>query len=120
MALIWIAVFGAVVLALFGYVYWSTAALVLSRADASIAAEQAALQQIDDHAGHAGLAAAIEQRIADRRFDDHVYLLADPSFAPIAGNLAAWPAALAGSVGRGNLTAPDWKPDAARRPLVRA
>jgi signal transduction histidine kinase len=119
-ALFWIAVFGAVVLALFGYVYWSAASFVLSRADASIAAEAAALRQIHERAGRAGLAAAIAQRIAEPRFEDRVYLLADPSFARVAGNLTAWPAALSEPAGRSNLTAPDWKPDAARRPLLRA
>jgi hypothetical protein len=44
LALICIASFGVAVLALFGYVYWSTASFVLSRADESIAAERAALR----------------------------------------------------------------------------
>jgi signal transduction histidine kinase len=119
-ALIWIAVFGAVVLALFGYVYWSTSAFVLSRADRSIAAEQTALREIYDRAGRAALAATVAQRVGDGRFADHVYLLAEPAFTPVAGNLTAWPAALAGHAGWENLTAPEWKPDAAPRPLLRA
>jgi signal transduction histidine kinase len=47
-------------------------------------------------------------------------LLADPSGAALAGNLAAWPASLKGSSGWGNFSAPDWKPNAARRPPLRA
>jgi signal transduction histidine kinase len=46
-ALIWIAVFGAVVVALFGYVYWSAASLVHTRADQAIAAEPALLGGAD-------------------------------------------------------------------------
>jgi len=118
-ALIWIAVFGAVVLALFGYVYWSTASFVLSRADLGISAEHAALRQLYDRAGRSGLAATIAQRVADRRFDDHIFLLVDPAFAPIAGNLRTWPSALTEPAGTDNLTTPEWKPDGARRPLLR-
>jgi signal transduction histidine kinase len=40
-ALIWIAIFGAVVIALFGYVYWSAAALVRGHPDPAIATEGA-------------------------------------------------------------------------------
>ena len=87
LALIWIAVFGAVVVALFGYVYWSTASYVRSRSDRAIAAELALLRRAYDGAGRDGLIAAIEQRIADLRLDGGVYLLADASFAPLAGNL---------------------------------
>ncbi len=111
--------FGAVVLALFGYVYWSTASFVLSRADLSIGAERAALRLLYDRTGRVGLAAAIEQRVADRRFDDHVFLLVDPAFAPIAGNIKTWPAALTETAGVENLTTPEWRPDATPRPLLR-
>ena len=76
LALICIAIFGTAVLALFGYVYWSTASYVLGRADRAIAAEQAALRRVYDSVGRAGLATAIERRIAERRSDDRVYLLA--------------------------------------------
>jgi hypothetical protein len=41
LALISIGIFGAVVIALFSYVYWSTASYVRSRADRGIVAEQA-------------------------------------------------------------------------------
>ena len=119
-ALICIGTFGAAVLALFGYVYWATSSYVLSRADAAIAAEQAALNTIYDRAGRSGLAVTLEQRIADRRFDNSVYLLADASFATVAGNLRQWPSELTGAAGWGTFTAPDWKPDAAERPTLRA
>ena len=59
LALISIAVFGAVVLALFGYVYWSTAAFVLGRTDRAIAAEQENLRKVYDAAGRDGLIGAI-------------------------------------------------------------
>jgi hypothetical protein len=40
LALIWIGIFGALVLALLSYVYWSTATYVRHRADRAVAAEQ--------------------------------------------------------------------------------
>jgi len=109
-----------VVGALFVYVYWSTASYVQSRSDRAIAAEYAALRQAYDRAGPDGLIAAMGQRIADQHFEGGVYLLADAAFAPIAGNLKVWPTALAGPEGWGSFEAPERKPDAADRPLLRA
>jgi signal transduction histidine kinase len=91
LALISIAVFGAVVLALFGYVYWSATTFVLSRSDAAIAADAAGLRGADNAAGRNGLAQAIAQRLAEAPAAGRVYLLADTSFKPIAGNLEQWP-----------------------------
>jgi signal transduction histidine kinase len=96
-ALVSIAVFGAVVIALFGYVYWSTAAYVLSRTDRAIEAERANLRQAYDSGGRGGLTAAIERRLNDHAPDGGFYLLADPSYAVVAGNLGQWPSALKGS-----------------------
>jgi signal transduction histidine kinase len=119
-ALIWIAIFGAVVVALFGYVYRSTASYVLSRSDQAIAAEHAVLDKAYRVAGRSGLIAAIERSIADERFEGGIYLLADPSLMPVAGNLKAWPAALKGAQGWENFSARVWKPDAPDRPRLRA
>jgi signal transduction histidine kinase len=119
LALICIGVFGAVVVALLGYVYWSTASYVRGRSDRAIATEHAILQDAYAKAGRSGLIAAIGQRIAGRYFDGGVYLLADPSLAPLAGNLEAWPSALKGAGGWGDFSVREWKPDAAHRPLLR-
>jgi signal transduction histidine kinase len=119
LALISIGIFGAAVIALFSYVYWSTATYVRSRSDGVIAAEQAILQKAYDSAGRGGLTAAIAQHIADDRFEGGVYLLADPSYVPIAGNLKAWPSGLKDSKGWGTFSASEWRPDAADRPLLR-
>jgi signal transduction histidine kinase len=119
-ALIWIAIFGAVVVALFGYVYWSTASHVRDRSDRAIGAERAMLERAYEKAGRGGLVAAISGRIADDRFDGSVYLLTDPSAVRLAGNLGAWPAALTSDAGWGNFTAPEWSAAAAHQPLLRA
>src|SRR5258707_3065858 len=120
LALIWIIIFGAVVIALFSYVYRSTAAYLQGRSDRAIAAEQMILRKVYDDTGRRGLMAAIEGRIAGGRFEGGVYLLADPSFDPLAGNLKAWPSTLKGSKGWQDFTARDWQPDAANPPMLRA
>src|SRR6516165_10720668 len=84
LALISIGVFGAIVIVLFGYVYWSTTSFVLSRSDSAIEAERATLRNIYDTSGREGLIQAIQRRSATAR--------SDGSFAPVAGNLKDWPA----------------------------
>jgi signal transduction histidine kinase len=119
-ALICIATFGGAVLGLFGYVYWSTESYVLSRSDATIAADHAALRSDYDRAGRSGVVAALERRAGFRHHGDSVYLLADAAFAPLAGNLGQWPSGLTAADGWSTFTAPDWKPGAAARPTLRA
>jgi signal transduction histidine kinase len=114
LALISIAIFGAVVLALFGYLYWSTASYMRSRSDHAITLELAILQKAYARAGRSGLISTIAQRLADQRFEGSVYLLADPSFTPLAGNLADWPSVMKDSSGWGNFNAREG------RPLLRA
>jgi signal transduction histidine kinase len=97
LALISIGVFGAVVVALFGYVYLSTTTFVLSRSDSAIEAEQAMLRDIYDASGRDGLVRAIDQRNSAARLEGGVYLLANESFAPVTGNLEEWPSALHGA-----------------------
>jgi signal transduction histidine kinase len=100
-------VFGAMVIALFNYVYWSTASFVRTRSDRAIAAELVKLQAADASASRRGLVAMIAQRLADQRFEGGVYLLASPSFAPVAGNLADWPSFMTAAGGWTNFSAPD-------------
>ena len=117
LALIWIGIFGAVVVALLGYIYLSTSSYVRRRADQTITAELTSLQKIYASAGRSGLVATIAQRSAE---EGRVYLLADASFAPLAGNLEVWPSGLKGSDGWGNFDAREWRPSAGNRPLLRA
>ncbi len=120
LALISIGVFGAIVLVLLAYVYWSTASYVLSRSDRAIETEQVMLRQAYDKAGREGLVALIKQRLADKAFDSGAYLLADPSFAPVAGNLATWPAASVNKKGWGNFSSQNPDARAGGRPVLRA
>jgi signal transduction histidine kinase len=93
---------------------------VLSRSDAAIAADFAGLRSAYDRNGRTDVVAAIARRAAARHHVDSVYLLADAAFAPLAGNLTAWPSELTGAAGWGTFTAPGWKPGAAERPTLRA
>jgi signal transduction histidine kinase len=117
--LLWILLFGAVVAALLSYVYSSTSSYLRERSDHAIAIELASLQRAYDGSGRSGLIALIAQRTSDQRFADSVYLLTDASYAPLAGNLGAWPQALRGAGGWGDFDAPQWKSDSVHRPLLR-
>jgi signal transduction histidine kinase len=118
MALINIAVFGAIVLALLGYVYLSTAAYVRNGSDRAITSELALLRRVYAKAGRQGLIAAIGQRVADERLDGDVYLFADSAFAPLAGNLSAWPPELTLPQRLDSFLAPST--NSGNRPLLRA
>jgi signal transduction histidine kinase len=120
LALISIVIFGAVVLALFDYVYLSTASYVHGRSDQAIAAERATLEQAYTNEGRAGLITAITQHIADRHFDGGVYLLVDLSSNRLAGNLNTWPTSLTGTSGAGDFAVPDWNASEARQRSLRA
>ncbi len=96
-ALVWIALFGVLVVALFGYVYWSTVSYVLDRSDHIITVQHDTLRKAYETGGRDALIAALARSSADDR--DARNLLADPSFKPIGGNLDAWPSALKGADG---------------------
>ncbi|WP_225714136.1 sensor histidine kinase [Bradyrhizobium semiaridum] len=95
LALIAIGAFGLIVAAIFAYVYWSTVAYVRSESDRAIMTEQTNLREAFARSGRDGLVALIGQRIADRGFAGHVYLLAGPDAAVLAGNLKQWPSGAA-------------------------
>lgn len=109
LALICIGVFGVVVLALFGHVYWSTASYVRGRSDHAIEAERAALRRVYEGGGREALIRGIGRRIADGLSPGRVILLADPTFAAIAGNLGSWPSQLHDAGGRASFSRPDPK-----------
>jgi signal transduction histidine kinase len=120
LALLCIVIFGAVVVALLGYVYWSTTSYVRGLADHAITAELAVLQKAYASTGRSGLITTIEQRIDDQRFQGSAYLLTDASFAPLAGNLKEWPAAMKGSGEWATFKAPKAMPNTGEQPLLRA
>jgi signal transduction histidine kinase len=120
LALVAIAVFGAIVIALFSYVYLSTASFVRSQSDREIAAEQALLRRTYDRAGRQALIDRIRRRVARQTIAGMRYLLADPSFATVAGNLAAWPPQLRVANGVGSFRTTNGEQNPADAPPLRA
>jgi len=120
LALIAIGTFGVIVSAIFSYVYLSTSSYVRSRSDRAILTEYSSLQGAYGRSGRDGLIALIQQRVADRSFADHAYLLADPSSAVLGGNLKAWPSAVTAARGWTEFRAPGPSPGATSGPLLRA
>jgi signal transduction histidine kinase len=99
LALAAILIFGAVVVGLFAYVFRATADYVSSQSAHAAQAETGELRGIYVTRGRDALLAAIAQKTSVAVSDGNVYLLADPSFAPLAGNLAEWPPSARGPVG---------------------
>jgi signal transduction histidine kinase len=122
LALIAIATFGVIVSALFSYVYLSTSSYVRSRSDRTVMTEYLSLQDAYARSGRDGLIALVQQRIADKSFADNVYLLVDPSFVPLGGNLKAWPSTVTAERGWTEFRAGEPLPNANAngRPLLRA
>jgi signal transduction histidine kinase len=120
LALIAIGTFGVIVSVIFGYVYLSTSSYVRNRSDRAIMTEYSSLLAAYERNGRDGLIALIQQRIADKSFADHVYLLVDPSLAVLGGNLRAWPSTAMAASGWTEFRAADPSPNAPAQPLLRA
>ena len=88
LALVYAALFGASVLLLLGFIYWSTAGYMTRQTEAAIDAEIGTFAERYRTTGIPGLVALIEERLQS---DSSVYLLADPAFRPLVGNLDGWP-----------------------------
>jgi signal transduction histidine kinase len=119
LALIAIGTFGVIVSAIFAYVYLSTASFVRSRSDRAIMTEHSILRDAYERSGRDATIAVIRQRMPYRSFADHIYLLADPSFAVLAGNLKKWPPVARGANGWIEFRAPASASSDAAGSLVR-
>ena len=91
LALLYMALFGASVLVLLIFIYWSTAATMARQADATIEAEVKGLQERYRLTGLSGLRNSITERISRRPADSSIYLLVDRNFFPLVGNIDQWP-----------------------------
>ncbi len=120
LALIAIGTFGVIVSGIFSYVYLSTSSYVRSRSDRAILNEYVSLHGVHERSGRDGLVAVIQQRIAHRSLTDNVYLLVDPSLAPLVGNLKAWPSTATAASGWTEFRGSAGLMDATNYPLLRA
>ncbi|MBV9014259.1 MAG: hypothetical protein JO058_01240 [Alphaproteobacteria bacterium] len=100
LALLYIGLFAAAIIGLFGYVYWSTVSYVRSTLEQEIAREHAFFANAYKHGGRDELITAINWRIRGAGDGGWSYLLAEKDFSRIAGDLSHWPAALSGDSGR--------------------
>lgn len=89
-ALLYAALFGFSGFAALGFIYWTTTSYLEDQTDTVIRSEMNALR----HAGVSDLRRTITERSAAGEDTDHIYLLADPDYTVLAGNLPAWPEGL--------------------------
>jgi signal transduction histidine kinase len=105
LAYIYVTLFCSAIFALLGYAYWSTANYLYQKSDQLLNVEHELLNNAYDRGRRDAVIAVIQRRLIDGFFSDWIYLLTDPSYSYIAGNLHAWPAALHNDQGWSDLTA---------------
>lgn len=90
-AIVYLAVFGATLVGVLGFIYWSTSDLIDQQMNQTIRAEIRGLSEQYRDEGLTRLIEVVRER--SRRNDDleNVYLLTDPFYRPLAGNLEDWP-----------------------------
>jgi len=86
------AVFGASVLAILAFIYWSTAQSIERQTEEAILDEIEILQQRFQSGGTRALINAISDRAAPEALGNGVYLLTTADHRRLAGNLKQWPA----------------------------
>ncbi|MBV9811446.1 MAG: HAMP domain-containing protein, partial [Acetobacteraceae bacterium] len=91
-AVIYAGLFVASALALAVFLWWSTAGLLTRQVEAAIRADLRGLSEQYRQGGLAALKDTIQQRIDSNVDEDAIYLLTDPTFRVVAGNLNGWPA----------------------------
>ena len=91
LSLLYVGLFGASVLVLLAFIYWTTVRVIDRQTTATIEAEIRGLAEQYRARGLRRLVAVIEERSGPYGDLDSVYLLTDPRFRPLAGNLGAWP-----------------------------
>ena len=85
--------FGLSGFALLAFIYVSTEGFTTRQMEAVIEAEVQGLAERYRVAGTRGLRALVDERLARNPASSSIYLLADPRFRVLAGNLSSWPEA---------------------------
>ncbi|MDX1562575.1 MAG: HAMP domain-containing sensor histidine kinase [Gammaproteobacteria bacterium] len=93
LTILYVVLFGVSVVALGGFVYWSTVGYLQRQTEEVIMAElEGLLGQFQIGIGIRGLATIINERVKQTGEETSVYLLVEPNnLEPIAGNLRYWP-----------------------------
>jgi signal transduction histidine kinase len=88
---IYAALFGVSAVSLAAFLWWSTAGLLERQIEDQISADSAGLAERYDEGGPQALLDTIAERVAGNVDDDALYLVVDPSYHRLAGNLEGWP-----------------------------
>ncbi len=83
--------FGISVLILLGFIYWTTVNFIDRQTEATLRAEIDSLAEHFEKSGMIGLVQVVAARSTPERRGDSIYVLADPGYNVLAGNLDAWP-----------------------------
>jgi signal transduction histidine kinase len=92
LAALYFLVFALSMLGVLLFVYWTSANFVERQAEATLDAEINGLEEQYAQRGLSGLVQLIAARSAGNRGDNMAYLVTGRDGAPLAGNIAAWPA----------------------------
>ena len=103
LAYIYVALFCSAIFALLGYVYWSTATYLYEKSDQLLKLERELMKDAYNEGGRNGVITLIGRRLNDGFFSDWTYLLTNPSYEYVAGNLRTWPPPLLDEQGSSNL-----------------
>lgn len=90
-AILYLALSGATLVGALAFIYWSTTDLIERQMNETIQAEIRGLSEQYHDEGLAGLVEVIRQRSGRGGTPENVYLLTDPLFRPLVGNLEVWP-----------------------------
>jgi signal transduction histidine kinase len=99
LVLIYVLLFSISVGVLLGFIYWSTAAYMEQQIDDTIRAEITGLAERYQIASLNGLVNSIDERLKRNPFGSTIYLLTNPEYRRISGNLNGWPSVTANSDG---------------------
>lgn len=91
LALLYLVLFGASILVVLAFIHWQTAGFMARQTDEAIQAEIRGLEEQYTQRGTIGLVQALNRRTQQSRATGGLYLLADPNYRPLAGNLTGWP-----------------------------
>lgn len=91
LALLYMILFAGSASMLLGFIYWSTVAFMAEQVDTTIEAEIRGLAEQYRQRGLNGLVRTINERVERNAESSALYLVAWPTYRPLAGNLAGWP-----------------------------
>ena len=99
LSLVYMTLFAGSVLLLLGFLYWATVGFMARQTDATIEAEITGLAEQYREGGVGSLINILQERVERDPDSSSVYLLASPTFKPLAGNIDSWPDVETGSDG---------------------